>query len=269
LREALKAYFEEIVESEVEATNKPARLAWRLSCFDSGTEYARYIEEHHFPLKGRRVLDASCAWGGHALALAQRSAEVIGSDLNDHRFASLSRFSKEQNLKLSVLQADVEQLPFVNQSFDVILALELVEHINAVDKFAAEVNRILKPGGICVISTPARLKSLVWGEPHYGIKGLTFLPLSWQRHVATKIFQRSYPYPITRQYTTASQVIHPFAALGLTGFPKLQGRLVRHLQNRPRRLRIAQEFLWNFVILTKPALPSAIHSAVPGLRQPN
>jgi len=256
VRQELEAYFKEILASEAgDEGDKAARLAWRLSCFDLGLGYARYVEEHHFPLEGKRVLDVACAWGGHALAFAHRTTQVVGADLNDHRFSSLGRFSKVKNFKLSLLRADAEKLPFRDRTFDVVLALELVEHIDSVQAFAGEVSRILKPGGICVISTPARLRSLVWGEPHYGIKGLTILPLSWQRLVATKLFRRSYPYPIPRQYATASKVILPFAARGLKGFPVLRGRLAARLKNRPRTLGMAQEVLWSFVIVSKPALP--------------
>lgn len=230
-------------------------LAWRLSCFDSGFAYARYIEEDYFSIKGKRLLDLACAWGGHAIAFACEGAQVVASDLNDHHFPSLSSFSRRQGLELWPSRADCERLPFADRTFDVVMGLELVEHIESVDAFAAEVARVLRPGGICIISTPPRLRSLVQGEPHYGIRGLTTLPLPCQRAVATRWFGRGYPYPITRQYTSASKVIRPFASRGLRGFAVLRGRLARCLVGSPWMLWLARELFWSFVVVTKPALP--------------
>lgn len=230
------------------------RLAWRLSCFDSGLDYVRYVEEHWFGIKGKRVLDLACGWGGHAVAFACEGAQAFASDLNDHNFSSLTRFSNEQNLNMVVLRADCVDLPFTRLTFDVVIALELVEHLAFVDAFATEVVRVLRPGGICLISTPPKLRSLVQGEPHYGIKGVTMLPLSWQKVVASKLLGRSYPYPIPRQYTTASKVIQPFVARGLHGVPVLRGRLADRLKDSPFLLRLAQELFWSFLVVEKPTL---------------
>jgi 2-polyprenyl-3-methyl-5-hydroxy-6-metoxy-1,4-benzoquinol methylase len=142
-------------------------------------------------------------------------------------------------------------LPFASQSFDIILAFELIEHIPSVDRFAAEVARLLRPGGVCLVSTPARLRSLIEGEPHYGLKVLTALPFALQGFVARKFFGKQYPYPIARQYSRASQVIKAFNAHGLDGRPVLTGRLAGKLQSRPKMARAASKWAWNFVAVEK------------------
>lgn len=245
--------FKEILSREnSNAQEKAARLEWRLSCFDTGLKYAHYIQDQHFGIRGKRVLDVACAWGGHAVAFAQRGCRVFASDLNNHAFSSLARFSEEHTLPLHILQADCKDLPFPDQAFDIILALELVEHIGPVEPFAREVARLLRPGGICVISTPARFRSFFEGEPHYGVKGLTLLPFSWQHLVATKILGRSYSFPITSQFPTASSVIHPFREQGLSGIAVIIGRLAERLNNWPGVLRWARELVWSFIIIQKP-----------------
>lgn len=252
IRDGLREYFAQLV-----ATYPPERqhktIEWRISCFETGLAYARYIQDNHFAIQGKRVLDVACAWGGHAVAFATQGSEVVASDLSDHMFSALARFTREFGLNLSILRADCERLPFPDQTFDVVMALELVEHIPSVESFAREVGRILRPGGICVISTPARLRCLIEGEPHYGIKGITVLPLAWQRLLAARLFGCSYPFPIIRQYTTASRVIEPFASRGLTGIAVLRGRLAKLLVSKPLALRVARELLWSFLIVKRSA----------------
>jgi len=254
VRGSLESYFTQVVANDPEPGRRKT-LAWRLSCFDAGLECVRYVEKHYFAIQGKRVLDIGCAWGGHAVAFASKGAQVFASDINDHEFPWLRRFSNTHDLDLHILRGNCVGLPFNDLTFDVIIALELVEHIDSVEPFAGEVARVLRPGGICLISTPPRFRSLLWGEPHYGIRGLTILPLAWQRFVATQVLGRSHPYPITRQYTVASKVIRPFASEGLKGAPVLRGRLCRYLSNYPLMLRAAQEVLWSFVVVVKPAVP--------------
>jgi len=251
VHEALREYFEAQVGGDPLDVAR-AKVEWRMSCFHSGLTYANYLEKHFFPLAGRTVLDPACAWGGHAVAFATRGAQVAAAEFIDHEFAGLRRFCEGLRLEVRLCRSNCEQLPFTSGTFDVILAFELIEHINSVDRFAGEVARLLCPGGICLISTPARVRSLIEREPHYGLKGLTWLPLRLQSWVARKIFGRRYPYPIVRQYSRASQIIGAFSAHGLVGQPVLSGRLSnRHAAESVVR-QIVEEWLWNFVVIRRP-----------------
>jgi len=248
LRE-LEAYFEGIVEAEP-GNDRAGQVAWRRSCFEAGARYADFVEEQEFPVAGKRVLDLACAWGGHAVAFANRGAQVVGADLNHHQFPSLNRFAQRQGMSLSLAQASCEQLPFAAGIFDLVLAFELVEHIRSPEALAAEVWRVLRPGGICLLSTPPRLPSVVWGEPHYQVKGLPLLPFRWQGWVATKLLGRSYPFPITRQYLRADQVIAPFVSVGFKGRPIVRGRRAERLRGTSLRW-IAEQLFWSFFVLRK------------------
>jgi len=248
VRKPLEDYFRRL-EGNGRGNEGEGRVKWRISCFDSGTRYADFIEHKFFTIGGKLVLDVACAWGGHALAFAAQGAITYASDFNDHELAKLRAFARDYDLNLYPLLADCQALPFDDCSFDVIIALELIEHIPSVDSFAREVARLLRPGGICILSTPARLRSIYDKEPHFGLKGIAFLPLSWQRFIATKFFQRSYPYPIIRQYSRASDIIKPFAEVGLRGWPVL-GRRLNSIASYNRYLQaIAERYLWNFVVV--------------------
>lgn len=251
LKRAIEEHFRRIVSTEPQEGRRE-RLAWRLSCFDSGLRYVRFLEDEYFEVAGKRVLDPACAWGGHAFAFAASGARVYAGDILDHKFSTLEKFSQENNLDLWPFLSDCEVLPFGDQTFDIIVALELVEHVNSIENFASEVKRLLRKGGMCLLSTPPRLRSFLQGEPHYNLRGITMLPFSWQRLVATRIFKRSYPYPIMRQYSRASQVIQPFAALGLEGKPILIKRGSGILKGNRFLQGLASELIWNFIVVTKP-----------------
>lgn len=228
-----------------------AKKNHRLWCFRTGLDYCRYVTETKFNPSGRRVLDLACAWGGHALSFASQGAVVIASDIKDHRFSQLQRFAYEQKISLACINASCENLPLNDSSFDVILALDLVEHISDVSRLAREVKRLLKKGGVCIITTPPRLRSLIVGEPHWGLRGITFMPLFLQEMIAKYAFGRKYPFPINRQYMTAAQVLYPFESIGLLGAPYVGGRFLRYLRGWPQMLKLASFVWWDFIRVEK------------------
>jgi ubiquinone/menaquinone biosynthesis C-methylase UbiE len=251
LRASLESYFRH-QEDEVPEKIMAGRVQWRLSCFDSGIKYVDFIEREYFPVGGRRILDVACAWGGHAAAFASHGAATIAADFNDHKFSKLSDFAKQQGLNLLPLIADCQSLPFPDRSFDLIIALELIEHIPSVNSFATEVARLLTPGGLCIISTPARLRSILSREPHYELRGIALLPFRRQRFIATKVFNRSYPYPSTNQFSRASTAMQPFIDNGLSCQSVLTGK-AKSLAGRYRPFQLlAEQYLWNFIIVQSP-----------------
>ena len=147
--------------------------------------------------------------------------------------------------------ASCEELPFADSTFDVIIGLELVEHISFLDEFAREIHRLLKPGGLAIISTPPRIRSVIEGEPHWGIKGLALLPFALQRPIAEKVFGKSYPFPITRQFCFSSSVLRPFVRLGLEGYPLLTGTLDRVFRKSGYLHRFLASIMWNFLLVKK------------------
>ena len=248
-RAEVAKYFEVTTLGTTEVRRK--QIQWRTACFDQGTELGRYVQEVlRMPLGGKRVLDVACGWGGHALSPAEQGARVVAADLTDFSFATLTEFSKQRGIDLTITRCNCEALAFTASSFDLVLALELVEHIPNPQNFANELARVLSPGGIGIVSTPPRLRSFLFGEPHYGLRGITALPLRWQSTVARRVFLRRYPFPIERQYLTAFQVLRPFRRAGLEGRAVQVGRMESWFR-RLRATGLGATFLWNFLIVRK------------------
>ncbi len=250
-REKLQEYFHQLEIDQTEEIRN-GRVLWRMICFDRGLDYANYLNDNFFPLEGQQVIDVACAWGGHSLAFATKGANVIGSDLNNHQFDKLSQFADNSRLNTKFVLANCEEMPFTDSSADVMLALDLIEHISHPDKFASEVARVLKPGGVCVITTPARLRSFLLGEPHWGLRGLAAFPFAIQPKIARGIFRKDYPFQITKQYGTAQGVIDEFTPYGLTG-RSTTGGIIERLGNKSSILdSFLKKFFWKLILISKP-----------------
>lgn len=101
---------------------------------------------------GQRVLDVACGAGYGTNLLAQVAARAVGLDIDP---AAIRRAAKKfQAENLTFVTGDCYEMPFEAGSFDVVVANEMIEHIEEHDQFIAEVKRVLVPGGTLLVSTP-------------------------------------------------------------------------------------------------------------------
>lgn len=116
---------------------------------------SRYIFAGQF-IKNKIVLDIACGsgYGGYYL-LNNGAKEVIGVD-NSGDAVSYARY-KYHKKNLFFLKGDAENLAFPNNKFDVIVSMETIEHLRNPQKFIKEIKRVLKQGGLLIISTPNAL----------------------------------------------------------------------------------------------------------------
>lgn len=106
-------------------------------------------------LRDKIVLDAACGTGYGSNIIASVARQVYGIDISREaiEYAS-SNFQKSSNLKY--MEADISQLPFEENTFDVVVSFETIEHVNGEiqNRFLKEIRRVLKPEGILIMSTP-------------------------------------------------------------------------------------------------------------------
>ncbi|MDZ7587166.1 MAG: class I SAM-dependent methyltransferase, partial [Patescibacteria group bacterium] len=105
-------------------------------------------------IRGKKLLDIGCEAGYITLKLAQKGAIVTAIDLIQEPLQELRRRLKNKNLKISLRVADAADLPFKTNSFALILATEVIEHISRLERFVTETNRVLNPGGRLLITFP-------------------------------------------------------------------------------------------------------------------
>jgi ubiquinone/menaquinone biosynthesis C-methylase UbiE len=105
-------------------------------------------------VKGKRVLDIASGEGYGSNLLAKYADEIIGVDISEEAISHACSTYKKSNLKFK--QGSVLEIPFLENSFDVVVSFETLEHVLDHEKTMSEVKRILKPDGILIISTPEK-----------------------------------------------------------------------------------------------------------------
>jgi ubiquinone/menaquinone biosynthesis C-methylase UbiE len=99
-----------------------------------------------------RVLDIATGAGHTALALAPLFTCVIASDLTTPMLMTARGAARERGMgNIIVCHADAENLPFANESFDVVTCRIAPHHFHHIDQFLAEVRRTLVPGGLFLL----------------------------------------------------------------------------------------------------------------------
>lgn len=114
---------------------------------------SRFRRPGHDPA-GRHALDLGCGTGMNLDHLA-RYARPTGTDFSEEAL----HFCLERG-HTSLAKADAAALPFPDRQFDIITALDVIEHLDDDRAALAELKRVLKPGGLLVVSVPAY--KLLW-----------------------------------------------------------------------------------------------------------
>lgn len=108
---------------------------------------------------GMRVLDAGCGGGRHLCeAFRNAGVTVVGVDLNRRDLsqarAYLNLMSNDSSAHWLLSEADVTNLPFREETFDVVICAEVLEHISPSRIAVRELLRVLRPGGDLVVTVP-------------------------------------------------------------------------------------------------------------------
>lgn len=118
--------------------------------------FARHVAAYTLAARRARgvvVLDAGCGEGYGTRILAGAAARVLGVDRVPDVVAHARRAYPEADL----LVADVCDLPLADESVDLVVSLQVIEHVAAPDRLVAEAARVLRPGGELLCATPNRV----------------------------------------------------------------------------------------------------------------
>ena len=113
----------------------------------------RYLQARDL-CRGKDVLDVASGEGYGAALLAQVAHSVVGVEVDAGVVAHALRAYSRMNLAFTV--GDARCLPLDDASVDVVTSFETIEHFFEHDQFLSEIRRVLRPGGMVVISTPDR-----------------------------------------------------------------------------------------------------------------
>jgi 2-polyprenyl-6-hydroxyphenyl methylase/3-demethylubiquinone-9 3-methyltransferase len=113
------------------------------------------------PFAGLRILDIGCGGGLLCEPMARLGAKVVGADASETNIEVAKLHAAESGLKIDYRATTAEALADAGERFDVILNMEVVEHVADVDFFIARCGEMVKPDGIMFVATINRtLKAL-------------------------------------------------------------------------------------------------------------
>jgi SAM-dependent methyltransferase len=115
---------------------------------------ARYYFARRFSA-GKVVLDAACGSGYGSAMLGENAKAVYGADISPEAIKYARRVYGSPNLYFS--EADCLALPFPTARFDLVVAFEIIEHLKDPEALLGELDRVLSPSGLLLLSTPNRL----------------------------------------------------------------------------------------------------------------
>lgn len=106
----------------------------------------RYLSGHGVVVTNRALLDLGSGIGGYSRVFGEAGARVTSLDLMADRISS-----QEYGAAVS---ASATAIPLADNSFDIVFCASLIEHVEKPEAVIAEIERVLKPGGICYLSFP-------------------------------------------------------------------------------------------------------------------
>ncbi|SLN24928.1 Ubiquinone biosynthesis O-methyltransferase [Pseudoruegeria aquimaris] len=180
------------------------------------------------PFKGLRLLDIGCGGGLLSEPMARLGAEVVGADAAAGNIPVAQVHAKQQGLEIDYRNVTAEALAEAGEQFDVVLNMEVVEHVADPQAYIDACAALLKPGGLMICSTinrnPKSFMMAIVGAEHvmrwlpkgthdwnkfitpdelYGLietagllpvdrKGFVFNPISWSWSISDRDLSVNY-----------------------------------------------------------------------------
>ena len=137
------------------------------------------------PLSGINILDIGCGGGLLSEPFSRMGANVTGIDASDKNIKIAKLHSKKNKLKINYLCSSPEKLKTMKK-FDVILNMEIVEHVEDIDFFLKSCSKLLKKNGIMFVATINKtLKSYIFAivGAEYVLRWLPIGTHEWEKFV--------------------------------------------------------------------------------------
>ena len=110
------------------------------------------IKSKKIPLKNINILDVGCGGGLISVPMKRLGANVVGIDASLKNINVAKIYSKKKNLKIKYICSSPEKLK-IKKKFDVLLMLEIVEHVDDINLFIKQSSKFLKKNGLMFIAT--------------------------------------------------------------------------------------------------------------------
>lgn len=128
----------------------PVRLAY---IRDKAAENFGRDPKAHRPLEGLRILDIGCGGGLLSEPVAKMGATVLGADASERNIGIARTHATQTGVTVDYRAVTAEALAAARETFDIVLNMEVVEHVADVEFFISTCASMVRPGGMMLIST--------------------------------------------------------------------------------------------------------------------
>ncbi len=172
-------------------TFNPIRIKYII---DRCASHFKLNKKQNKTLTKLKILDIGCGGGLVCEPLTRLGAEVTGIDASYKNIEVAKIHAKKSNLKIKYLNTSPEKNK-INEKFDVILNLEVVEHVDNLDLFLKSSSKLLKRNGIMFIATINRtfesyIKAIIGAE--YVLRWLPIGTHDWQKFLKPEEIEKKF-----------------------------------------------------------------------------
>ena len=142
-------------------------------------------EKSDQPLKGIKILDIGCGGGLLSEPLARLGASVTGVDAAENNIKAATIHAQNENININYINGDIDSIDPL-EKFDVILNMEIVEHVEDINFFINSCSKLLKKNGLMFVATLNKtLKSYVFAiiGAEYILRWLPIGTHEWEKFV--------------------------------------------------------------------------------------
>ena len=148
-------------------------------------KYFKISDKKINPFNGLKILDIGCGGGLISEPMARLGANVTGIDASEKNIKIAQIHSEENNLKINYINSSPERLKG-KEEFDIILNLEIIEHVEDVELYINSCSKLLKKGGLMFTATLNRtvvsyIKAIVGAE--YILRWLPIGTHDWNKFI--------------------------------------------------------------------------------------
>ena len=150
------------------------------------------LKNKKYPLSGINILDIGCGGGLLSEPMCRLGANVTAIDASNKNIAIANLHAKKNNLKINYICSSPEKLK-TTKKFDVILNMEIVEHVEDVDFFLKSCANLLKKNGLMFVATINKtLKSYIFAivGAEYVLRWLPIGTHEWEKFVKPEELKR-------------------------------------------------------------------------------